>query len=142
MQPVPDSDVLVVGAALVRHGRVLATRRTHPASAAGRWEFPGGKVEPGESPQEAAVREVREELRCEVTVTGVLEGAQPIKPGYTLQVVLAELVGGEPVPHEHDAMRWLGPEELDEVDWLEPDRPFLAELAVLLAGPGGAVTCG
>jgi mutator protein MutT len=150
MQPVPDSDVLVVGAALVRHGRVLATRRTHPASAAGRWEFPGGKVEPGESPQEAAVREVREELRCEVAVTGVLEGAQPIKPGYTLQVVLAELADGEPVPHEHDAMRWLGPEELDEVDWLEPDVPFLDELRERLldghrlegGNVGGAVRIG
>ena len=150
MQPVPDIDVLVVGAALVRHGRVLATRRTHPAHAAGRWEFPGGKVEPGESPEDAVVREVREELRCEVVVTGMLQGSQAIKPGYTLRVALAELVDGEPVPHEHDAMRWLGPEDLADVDWLEPDLPFLDELReVLLDGHrleggnvGGAVRIG
>ena len=60
------TDVLVVGAAVVRHGRVLATRRTHPPEAAGRWELPGGKVEPGEGPADAVVREVREELGCEV----------------------------------------------------------------------------
>jgi mutator protein MutT len=150
MQPVPEIDVQVVGAALVRHGRVLATRRTHPAHAAGRWEFPGGKVEPGESPEDAVVREVREELRCEVVVTGMLQGSQTIKPGYALRVAIAELVNGEPVPHEHDAMRWLGPEDLGDVDWLEPDLPFLDELReVLLDGHrleggnvGGAVRIG
>ena len=55
-------------------------------------------------------------------------------PGYTLRVVVAELVGGEPVPHEHDAVRWLGPEELDDVDWLGPDLPFLDELRGQAAG--------
>jgi 8-oxo-dGTP diphosphatase len=150
MRTVPEIDVLVVGAAVVRHGRVLATRRTHPEQAAGRWEFPGGKVEPGESPQDAVVREVREELGCDVTVTGMLQGAQLVKPGYTLRVALAELAAGEPVPHEHDAMRWLAPEDLDDVDWLEPDLPFLAELReILLDGRrleggnvGGAVRIG
>ena len=111
----PDLDVLVVGAAVVRHGRVLATRRTHPPEAAGLWEFPGGKVEAAEQPVTAIVREVREELGCDIVVTGTLAGEQPIKDRYTLRVLLAELVDGEPVPHEHDAVRWLGPEELDDV---------------------------
>ena len=96
------------------------------------------------------VREVREELRCEVAVTCMLPGASTVKPGYTLRVALAELVDGEPVPHEHDAMRWLGPEELADVDWLEPDLPFLDELRqILLDGHrleggnvGGAVRIG
>ena len=61
-----QADVLVVGAAVVRHGRVLATRRTNPPEAAGRWEFPGGKVEPGEDAEDAVVREIREELGCDV----------------------------------------------------------------------------
>lgn len=113
---------------MLRHGRVLATRRTRPPSAAGRWELPGGKVEPGEEPAAALVREVREELGCRVRVTGTLAGEQPVGDGLALRVLLAELVGGEPVPHEHDALRWLGPEELEEVPWLGPDRPFLAEL--------------
>jgi 8-oxo-dGTP diphosphatase len=140
---------LVVGVALLAHGRLLAARRTAPAEAAGRWELPGGKVEPGESPAEAAEREVAEELGCAITVTGALEGSQPIRPGLALRVLLARIDDGNPVPHEHDALRWLGPEELDAVDWLEPDRPFLTELRQrLLAGTvlpgnvGGAVRIG
>jgi len=123
---------VVVGVAVLTRGRLLAARRTSPAEAAGRWELPGGKVEPGESPAEAGVREVREELGCAVTITGMLDGLQPIRPGLSLQVVLARLDAGDPVPHEHDALRWLGPEELDSVDWLEPDRPFLDSLRALL----------
>lgn len=123
---------VVVGVAVLSQGRLLAARRTSPAEAAGRWELPGGKVEPGESPAEAAVREVREELGCAVTVTGTLDGLQPIRPGLSLKVVLARLDSGDPVPHEHDALRWLGPEELGSVDWLEPDRPFLDSLHALL----------
>ena len=140
---------VVVGVAVVAHGRLLAARRTSPPEAAGRWELPGGKVEPGETLAEAAVREVAEELGCDVTVTGELDGAQQIRPGLSLQVLVARLEAGDPVPHEHDALRWLGPEELDSVDWLEPDRPFLEPLRrLLLAGtpmPGnveGAVRVG
>lgn len=124
--------VLVTGAAVLRHGRVLATRRTHPPEARGLWEFPGGKVEPGEHPDAAIVREVREELGCRIRVTGRLRGEQPIKEHYTLRVLLAEITDGEPVPHEHDAVRWLGPEELADVPWLAPDLPFLAELREIL----------
>ena len=150
MATVSDLDVLVMGAAVVRHGRVLATRRTSPPEAAGLWEFPGGKVEPGEDPDDAIVREIREELGCTVVVTGRLAGAQPVKAGYTLRVAVAEIVGGEPVPHEHDALRWLGPEEIDAVAWLGPDLPFLPELReILLDGDpldggnvGGAVRIG
>jgi 8-oxo-dGTP diphosphatase len=120
--------VAVVGAAIVRDGRVLAARRTAPPEAAGRWEFPGGKVEPGESPDEALVREVGEELGCTITVTGWLPGEVPIGERYVLTVALAELVAGEPEPREHDAVRWLGPDELHDVDWLDPDVPFLARL--------------
>ena len=119
---------VVVGAAVVRDGRVLAARRTAPASAAGRWELPGGKVEPGETPAAALVREVGEELGCRVAVTGWLDGGVPIGEAHELRVALADLVDGEPTPVEHDLVRWLGADELDAVDWLEPDRPFLAEL--------------
>ena len=125
-------DVLVLGAAVVRDGRVLATRRTHPPEAAGRWELPGGKVEPGEDATDAVTREVREELGVTVHVTRMLAGAQPVRPGYVLQVAVAVLVEGEPVPVEHDMLRWLGPEELGQVAWLGPDLPFLPELRRLL----------
>jgi 8-oxo-dGTP diphosphatase len=123
---------LVVGAAIVRDGRVLATRRTSPPQARGLWELPGGKVEPGEEPADALVREIGEELGCEVRVTGALDGQQQVGDGFTLHVLCAVLVVGEPTPHEHDALRWLGPDELDAVTWLPPDLPFVAQVRELL----------
>jgi 8-oxo-dGTP diphosphatase len=127
---------MVIGAAVVRGGRVLAARRTAPAEARGLWEFPGGKVEPQESPRDAVVREAAEELGCVIRVTGVLPGRQQIRPGYVLEVLLAELVEGEPVPREHDAVWWLGPDQLDQVSWLGPDRPFLVEVEKRLRDEG------
>lgn len=118
----------VVGAALVRDGRVLAARRTAPAVAAGRWEFPGGKVEAGETPEQALVREVAEELGITIEVRRWLAGSAPIGTTYELTVAVAEVWDGEPTPAEHDLVRWLAADELDDVDWLEPDRPFLPEL--------------
>ncbi|WP_457206781.1 (deoxy)nucleoside triphosphate pyrophosphohydrolase [Nocardioides sp. P5_C9_2] len=124
--------VPVVGAAILRDGRVLAARRTTPPEAAGRWELPGGKVEPGETADSALVREVAEELGCTVVVTAWLPGAAAIGETHELRVATADLVDGEPEPTEHDLLRWLGADELDDVDWLEPDRPFLAALAAML----------
>lgn len=124
----------MVGAAIVRDGRVLAARRTFPAEAAGRWEFPGGKVEPGETPDDALIREVAEELGCTIEVTSWLPKQVPIGDRHVLSVALARLVDGEPQPHEHDEVRWLGADELETVDWLEPDRPFLVALRPALLG--------
>jgi len=115
----------VVGAAVVRDGRVLACRRTWPPAAAGRWELPGGKVEDGETPEDALVREVREELGCAISVERWLDAEAPIGERYLLRAALCSLVDGEPAPVEHDAVRWLGAGELAGVGWLEPDRPFV-----------------
>jgi 8-oxo-dGTP diphosphatase len=120
---------VVVGAALVRDGRVLAARRTAPASAAGRWEFPGGKVEPGESDAASLVREIEEELGVRIRVLRWLAGAEEIGEQYLLKVALAEVEQGEPRPTEHDAVRWLAADELHDVAWLDADRPFLSELS-------------
>lgn len=125
------SRALVVGAALLRDGKLVAARRTAPAEAAGRWELPGGKVEPGETPDDAIVRELREELRIEARVVGWLAGEAPIGDTHRLRVAVCR-TGQQPRPTVHDRVRALGPEELDEVDWLEPDRPFLAQLRDLL----------
>jgi len=138
MARVLSPQVLVMGAAIIDGGRVLAARRTTPEHARGLWEFPGGKVEPDEDPDVAIVREIREELGCEVAVVGHLEGEQPVKDGYTLRVAVVTLLSGEPVPHEHDAIRWLGAGELDLVTWLEPDVPFLDELRDRLAAAARA----
>ena len=104
---------------------MLAARRT-----GGGWEFPGGKVEVGETPEDAAVREIAEELGCEVSITGWLGPTVPIRDGLELRVATAVLRDGEPVstPGEHDEIRWLRPAELAVLDWLPADRPFVREL--------------
>ncbi len=125
----------MVGAGVVRDGRLLAARRTTPPEAAGRWELPGGKVDEGETAEDALARELVEELACRVVVERWLEGTQPIGTSYVLRVAVCRLLGDEPRPRaDHDELRWLGPAGLDDVDWLEPDRPFLGELRALLLG--------
>lgn len=123
--------VRVVGVAIVHGGRVLAARRAVRPGRPGGWEFPGGKCEPGESLEEAAVREIDEELGCGVRVTGRLDGAQSIGTAMQLEVLVAQLVSGEPVPREseHDAVRWLAAGELGGLPWLPADVPFLDQLA-------------
>jgi 8-oxo-dGTP diphosphatase len=123
---VPQRQV-VVGVALIRDGRVLAALRPPSPRTAGGWEFPGGKVEPGESDAQAAVRELREELGIEVAV-GELLGSRPMGEQYLLRVYTGRLLAGDPVLHEHTAIRWLGIDDLYDVDWLAPDRPFLEPL--------------
>ncbi|MFF4846626.1 (deoxy)nucleoside triphosphate pyrophosphohydrolase [Streptomyces sp. NPDC001194] len=119
---------VVVGGALCHEGRLLAARRSAPPELAGRWELPGGKAEPGESVPEALVRELREELGVETEPLERIPGEWPLKPGLVLHVWTARLLSGEPAPLEdHDELRWLGPDELDSVDWLDQDRPAVAE---------------
>lgn len=133
----------VVGAAVLSHGRLLAARRVAPAALAGGWELPGGKVEPGETPEQALVREVREELGCEIEVVEPLAGAVPLGDEVELRAYVCRLSAGEPLPGEHDAVRWLGPEHVRDVSWLAPDAGFVdAVRDRLLDGdrlPGGNV---
>ncbi len=118
---------LVVGAAIHdAHDRLLAAQRGAPRSYAGQWEFPGGKVEPGETPQAALARECSEELGIVIEV-GELLGEAPIAIGL-LQVFYARLVSGEPVAREHTDLRWLSPAELGDVDWIDADRPLVQVL--------------
>jgi 8-oxo-dGTP diphosphatase len=112
---------VVVGVALIRDGRVLAALR--PGTFGG-WEFPGGKVEPGETDRQAAVRELREELGVEAEI-GTPLGEQPMGERYLLRVYTGRITAGEPVCHEHAELRWVSPGELDHLEWLDADRPFL-----------------
>lgn len=127
---------VVVGAAVVRDGRVLAARRTRPAAAAGRWELPGGAVEPGEDEAGALARELREELALTEVGVGERVGPEVALPGGRVLRIRVCRTAGEPTALEHDALRWLGPDELDGVDWLDADRAVLADLAGVLRRPG------
>ncbi|MEV6272477.1 (deoxy)nucleoside triphosphate pyrophosphohydrolase [Kribbella sp. NPDC051936] len=120
---------IVVGVAMVRDDRVLAAYRPGPD---GGWEFPGGKVEPGETDEQAAVREIREELDLEIKVGESLGPGVDISAAYRLHVYLATVVAGDPVLREHAELRWFARDELDESDWLVPDRPFVQALRIRL----------
>ncbi|MGW4079460.1 (deoxy)nucleoside triphosphate pyrophosphohydrolase [Streptomyces asiaticus] len=135
---------VVVGGAVFDRGRLLAARRSAPPELAGRWELPGGKTEPGETPRAALVRELREELGVEVEPLEPLPGEWPLKPGYVLRVWTAALRSGEPRPlQDHDELRWLPPDRVDEVDWLDEDRPAVAEaVRRLRAGDAGSAGAG
>lgn len=133
---------VVTAAVVVRGGRLLAQQRSWPASAAGRWELPGGRVEAGESELIALVRECREELAVEVAVGGRIGPDVPLPGNRLLRAYAACLVdAAEPRPVEHAALRWLAVDELDRHDWLDADRALLPDLARLLEkarprGPG------
>lgn len=116
---------VVVGAA-VRDaaGRVLAARRRAPVG----WEFPGGKVEPGETEPAALAREIREELGVTVEVGERIGPDVPMPGDAVLRVWTARVTAGEPARLEHAELRWLAPAELDTVDWLPADRPVVAAL--------------
>ncbi|AQZ68791.1 DNA mismatch repair protein MutT [[Actinomadura] parvosata subsp. kistnae] len=125
--------IVVVAAVIVADGgRVLAAQRAQPAALAGGWEFPGGKVDPGESEAAALVRECREELGVEVSVGARVGGDWPLAEGYVMRVWLCTLASGSPEAREHLALRWLGPGEYYDVEWLGADLPIMKTVENLL----------
>jgi 8-oxo-dGTP diphosphatase len=130
----PRTRQVIVGAAIIADGRLLACERSGPPEMAGRWEFPGGKVEPGETDAAALIRECREELGVAVRVGEQVGRDISIANGRAiLRVYTAWLTDdAAPQPIEHSALRWLAPDELDDVPWLPADTPIVAALAPLL----------
>lgn len=136
--PVAQQPVVVAAAIIDRWGdrpRVLAAQRTGPPALAGCWEWPGGKVEPGESDADALRRECREELGVDIELTGRLGSDLSVAGGHwTLRLWAAVIVAGTPRCLEHAALSWLGADELDDVRWLPSDLPLLVDVRAALAG--------
>jgi 8-oxo-dGTP diphosphatase len=129
---------IVVAGAVIRGSAVLVAQRVRPPELAGRWELPGGKVAPGETEPAALARELAEELGLrvgDVAVGDRLGDDVSLNDTMTLRAYVVRLVGGEPRPHDHRALRWATAAELPDVDWVPADRAWLADLAdALLTG--------
>ena len=124
---------IYVVAAIIRDGdRIFATQRGYGAWK-DYWEFPGGKVEPGETPEEALRREIREELETEITVGEKLATIEYDYPEFHLSMdcFLAEVKKGDLILKEHEAARWLQKNELDSVEWLPADKTIIESLKEL-----------
>lgn len=122
----------VVAAVIMKEGRVFATQRGYGEFKDG-WEFPGGKVEEGESPEEALRREIREELEVEVNVGDLIDTIEYDYPAFHLSMkcYACTIAGGSPHLLEHEAARWLSADQLDSVAWLPADITLIPKIAVL-----------
>ena len=119
-----------VVAAVIRDGdRIFATQRGY-GDFKGGWEFPGGKIEEGETPQEALVREISEELETEITVGELIDTIEYDYPTFHLSMdcFWAEIVSGDMVLKEHEAAKWLTKETLDSVEWLPADITLIEQI--------------
>lgn len=119
--------ISVVGAVIVRDGSVLCAKRGPLGSLAGRWEFPGGKIEPEETAKAALEREIAEELDCTVDVGNELTTTvHEYDFGVvTLTTFWCELIEGTPRLTEHSEVRWFLPSELEGLDWAPADIPAM-----------------
>lgn len=121
----------VVGAAIMRDGKVLCAQRGAGKSLAGFWEFPGGKIEAHETPRQALQREIEEELQCEVDVADeVCASTYAYEFGTVrLTTFVCHLIAGTPRLTEHADIRWLAPEDIAALDWAPVDREAVAIIA-------------
>lgn len=120
----------VACAIIERDGKVLAAQRSERMNLPLKWEFPGGKIDPGESPEECLKRECREELGVEIGVGRALSVVtHSYSPTFTVTLYpfLSTILSGEIVLHEHTAVVWTEPEKLSSLDWAEADRPIIDE---------------
>lgn len=125
--------IKVVAAIIKSENKIFATQRGY-GELKGGWEFPGGKIEEGESPQEALKREIMEELETEIKVGDLLYTIEYDYPTFHLSMdcFWAEMVSGNFVLKEHEAAKWLAKDELDSVGWLPADVEIIDKLRTTL----------
>ena len=121
--------VRVVAAIIIENDKVFATQRGYGEFKDG-WEFPGGKIEPGETPEEAIVREIKEELDTEVEVIELLDTVEYDYPNFHLSMgcFICKIKSGDLVLKEHEAAKWLTKDTLGSLEWLPPDMGLVGEI--------------
>ena len=121
--------VRVVAAIIIENDKVFATQRGCGEFKDG-WEFPGGKIEPGETPEEAIVREIKEELDTEVEVIELLDTVEYDYPNFHLSMgcFICKIKSGDLVLKEHEAAKWLTKDTLGSVEWLPADMGLVREI--------------
>ena len=124
----------VVAAVIIKDDEVFATQRGY-GEFKGWWEFPGGKIERGECPQEALIREIREELDAEISVGDLLETVEWDYPNFhlTMYCFVCSLTSESMHLNEHEAAAWLTKETLHSVKWLPADEGILAKIDNILS---------
>ena len=125
--------IRVVAAIIIHDGKVFATQRGYGEFKDG-WEFPGGKIEQGETPEEALIREIHEELDSEIEVGELFDTVEYDYPQFHLSMdcFLCKLQKGKLVLKEHEAAKWLSREQLDSVEWLPADKGLIDKLRNIL----------
>jgi len=119
--------ITVTCAIIERDGFVLATQRSASMSMPGKWEFPGGKIDPGESPEECLHREIHEEIAIKIRIASSLPACTHKYPTFTITLLpfICTIENGELILHEHADMVWLMPSQLPTLDWAEADIPVM-----------------
>jgi 8-oxo-dGTP diphosphatase len=126
--------ITVTAAVIAQDGRFLICKRPRGKNHGGLWEFPGGKIEPGETAEEALAREIREELDTEIAVEAPFDRVEYDYPDFhlSMQCFLCRVIRGSLVLKEHEDAAWLDRDRLDDVRWLPADETVISRLRELL----------
>lgn len=139
----PRKHVHVACAIIERDGLVLSARRSASMNLPLRWEFPGGKIEPGEGREECLRRELVEEMGVQIDVGRALAPATHHYPTFTVTLYpfVCTIVAGEIILHEHSEIRWLPAHQMHELEWADADIPIISEYQrQVAAGKSGSAS--